>query len=259
MEAAPEPSSAARKFLRGTEQVKTLLDEVADYEARDAIAFSSEFERVSPSEGRLRSFATEREPQPEHWPLLAGEAIQNLRSALDHLVYAASGGEERTQFPIFDEASEFAARSPSMLKGVPNATKDVIEGAQPYRLAPQDPSAESLALLRRLSNADKHRVLATVTTAVHGEAVGIAEGVEGHWEEIATGRILGSGCRQISVYLATGDGEVGANQLEPMFDYEVLIEGMRMPILKGIVHRVYRILAEVESGEPLSPSAPYPL
>ena len=25
---------------------------------------------------------------------------------------------------------------------------------------------------------------------------------------------------------------------------------MRMPILKGIAHRIYRILAEVESGEP---------
>jgi hypothetical protein len=146
-----------------------------------------------------------------------------------------------------------------VLKGVPETTVATIERAQPYELAPQNPTAESLYLLRELSNADKHRVLATVSTAVHSEAVGIGEGIEGHWEEFATGRPIGPGRHQISVFLATGEGEIVAGRVEPMFDYEVLIEGMRMPLLKGIVHRVYRVLAEVESGQPLSPAAPYPI
>jgi hypothetical protein len=259
MENSVTQSSARRKFDRGVGQVKTLLEEVKAYETADAIAFSSETERLGPDEILLRSYATEREAQPEHWPLLAGEAIQNLRSALDHLVYAASGGGERTQFPIYKSAEDFSARPKSVLKGVPEATVAAIERTQPYELAAQDPTAESLFVLRELSNADKHRVLATVTTAVMRESVGTREGVEGHWEEFATGAALGPGRRQISVFRARKEGGIGSGELEPNFAYEVLIEGMPMPLLKGIVHRVYRILVEIETGEPLSAFAPYPL
>jgi hypothetical protein len=259
VEASPKQNSAERKFARGVEQARTLLTEVSSYETRSAIAFSSKLERPGPNEILLRSFATEREAQPEHWPLLAGEAVQSLRAALDHSVYAASGGEERTQFPIYKSAEDFAARPSSWLKGVPEATVAAIERLQPYRLAPQKPTAEPLYLLRELSNADKHRVLATVTTAVQHEAIGIGEGIEGHFEEVATGRPLGPGRRQISLYRATRESTISADELEPMFAYEVLLEGMRFSILKGIVARVFQILAEVETGEPPSPFAHYPL
>ncbi len=259
MEASPEQSSAARKFARGVEQVRTLLTEVSSYENRNAIAFSSELERPGPNQILLRSFAAEREAQPEHWPLLAGEAVQNLRAALDHSVYAASGGEERTQFPIHKSAEAFAACPSSWLKGVPEATVAAIERSQPYHLAPQKPTAEPLYVLRELSNADKHRVLATVTTAVQHEAIGIGEGIEGHFEEVATGQPLGPARRQISLYRATRQSTIGADELEPMFTYEVLLEGMRFSILKGIVDRVFQILTEIETGKLPSPFAPYPL
>ena len=252
-------SSAQRKFDRGVGQVKTLLAEVEAYEAGRAIVFSSEIERLGPTEILLRSFATERESQPVHWPLLAGEAMQNLRASLDHSIYAASGGKERTQFPIYKNAEDFAARPRSVLEGVPEATVVAIERSQPYELAPENPTAEPLYLLRELSNADKHRVLATVTAAVQHEAIGIGEGIAGHFEEFATGRPLGPGRRRISVYRATRESEIAAEELEPMFSYEVLLEGMRFSMLKGIVDRVFQILTEVETGEPLSPFVPYPL
>ena len=44
-----------------------------------------------------------------------------------------------------------------------------------------------------------------------------------------------------------------------MFGYEVRIEGRPLDVMKAIVHDIYRVLFECETGEPLSPFAPYPL
>jgi hypothetical protein len=85
----PEESmtSAQRKLKRGTEHVRTLLDEVRSYEEAGAYVFDSEREIRSETEAVYRCFAERQVAMPMHWPLLAGEAIQNLRSALDHLIY----------------------------------------------------------------------------------------------------------------------------------------------------------------------------
>ena len=47
--------------------------------------------------------------------------------------------------------------------------------------------------------------------------------------------------------------------VEPFFSYEVRIEGRPLGFLKGMVHDIYPILVECETGKPLSPFAPYPL
>ena len=114
--------------------------------------------------------------------LLAGEAVQNLRSALDHLVYEKSGGNERTQLSIFINPDDYAARAPRMMNGVPESLRAIIESYQPYRGTPDAPSQDPLSNLRTLSNRDKHKVLATVVSAVTTEAVGKPDGVELTWE-----------------------------------------------------------------------------
>jgi hypothetical protein len=44
-----------------------------------------------------------------------------------------------------------------------------------------------------------------------------------------------------------------------MFGYQVRIEGRPLDVLTGIVREAYPVLVECETGEPLSPFAPYPL
>jgi len=112
-------TSAQRKLKRGIEHVKTLSKEAATFEDDKAYLFEVERKARSAQEIEYRCFAVQRKPMPSHWPLLAGEAIQNLRSSLDHLVYEKSGGNRRTQFPIFTDACEFKVLSPRKLKGSP--------------------------------------------------------------------------------------------------------------------------------------------
>jgi hypothetical protein len=175
-------TSAQRKFLRGVGQVRQLLAEADDYEARDAYVFRTEVESRSAHEITYRSFAVEHEAPPDDWPLLAGEAIQNLRSSLDHMVYAASGERGGTQFPIFTDPAEYQQKAPGMLRGVPAPVSATIEGAQPYRSWASDPAQVALEQLRLLSNLDKHRTLATVASAVEHEGVATPKGVSITWD-----------------------------------------------------------------------------
>jgi hypothetical protein len=99
-------TSAQRKLAWGVEGVKRLQAEADAYRGRQAYTFDIERETRSPNEVQFRCFATEVEAPPGHWPLVAGDAIQNIRSALDHCIWAAwksanpnAGDGDHTQFP----------------------------------------------------------------------------------------------------------------------------------------------------------------
>lgn len=252
-------TSAQRKLKRGIEHVQTLCAEAKAFEDGKAYRFESERELCSPQEIEYRCFAVQRETMPSHWPLLAGEAIQNLRSALDHLVYEKSGGNRRTQFPIFTDACEFQVLSPRKLKGVPETVRAKIEEVQPYRFEPVHAAEHPLAQLSSLSNLDKHRVLTTFVSSVTHEGVGVPEGTELIWGDIATNKRLGAGKAQISTFIVKPQGKPEDVHVEPMFSYEVRIEGRPVDTLKWIGNQIYRIMAEVDTGEKLGMFAPYPL
>lgn len=243
-------TSAQRKLKRGIEHVETLCGETSAFEDGDAYLFEAERELRSPQEAVYRCFAVERKPPPGHWPLLAGEAIQNLRSALDHLVYEKSGGNRQTQFPIFTDACEFQVLGGRMMKGVPKAVRASIESVQPYRFMPEDAAQHPLALLSALSNLDKHRVLATIVCSVTNEGAGIPHEAELTWEDYATHKRLGAGKAHISTFVVThAKGEIEEVNVEPMFSYEVTIERRPVGTLKWIGNSVYRAFYEVEKGQ----------
>lgn len=252
-------TSAQRKLKRGVEHVRTLCAEADAFEDDKAYLFESERELRSAHEAEYRCFAVQRREMPTHWPLLAGEAIQNLRSALDHLIYEKSGNNRRTQFPIFTDACEFQVLGPRKMKGVPEAARAKIEEVQPYRHMPEDAAHHPLAQLSSLSNLDKHRVLTTFVSSVTREGVGLPHGVELDWKDIATNKRLGAGKAQISTFVVRTEGEVKDVKVEPMFSYEVRIEGRPVGTLKWIANQIYRVMAEVDTGETLSIVAPYPL
>jgi hypothetical protein len=117
----------------------------------------------------------ERKP-PIEWSLIAGDFVQNLRAALDHLVWqlVRANGLRPTggnAFPLFDQAPPKKRSHPErlkwdrMLRGVHPAAVRLIEICQPYNGA-DGPSRHVLAALRKLSNEDKHRTLIPAFSAV---------------------------------------------------------------------------------------------
>lgn len=90
--------------------------------------------------------------------VITGEAIQDLRSALDYLAFELAYLDsrvinKRTQFPIDKLPNEFAAHRRNYMKGIKDAHVAVIERFQEYARCHWAP------LLRDLSNEDKHRRL----------------------------------------------------------------------------------------------------
>lgn len=92
-----------------------------------------------------------------------GDALHNLRSALDHLAYQlviANGEKPRklTSFPICKTVERYQTTGLRQIEGMRQNAKDAIEAVQPYRGA--DP-ADTLWCLHQLDIVDKHRVLVT--------------------------------------------------------------------------------------------------
>ena len=80
-----------------------------------------------------------------------------------------------------------------------------------------------------------------------------------NWQQYGTAQSLHSGETHVSTFTASSDTELRDGDVQPMFSYEVHIEGRRADTLKGIVHDIYPVLAECETGEPLPLFAAYPL
>ena len=110
---------------------------------------------------------------PDMTNVYMGEAIQNLRTALDYLVFAlaktdnAGVEQEGTQFLIEDDPGHgsgahrfgFLHNAPRRLKNMKQAHIDLIENLQPYK------GCFWTRRIRDLSNPDKHRKLYVPTIA----------------------------------------------------------------------------------------------
>jgi hypothetical protein len=101
--------------------------------------------------------------------LILGDALHNLRSALDHLATSlviVSGGRPntdvypRTQFPLFLDRLDKgdAIRDVTIKPKLMPAGEAILERTQPYNRT-DDPTRHPLAILNELSNVDKHRVV----------------------------------------------------------------------------------------------------
>lgn len=93
---------------------------------------------------------------------VAGDALVNLRAALDHLVWGLANPETRgtwTQFPIQQrETKQGRKRFLKALAGVSREAVNALERMQPYH-GPGEPQDRPLAILNDLVNEDKHRNL----------------------------------------------------------------------------------------------------
>lgn len=122
--------------------------------------------------------------------IIAGDALHNLRSSLDYLVWQLAllttghPGTE-TAFPICltdGEASQ--KRIKTLLKHVPNDAREIIKDLQPYNTRDElKPELHILWLLHRLSIIDKHQF---VTVAGAQWTIDCKKGMGYRWLNEAT-------------------------------------------------------------------------
>ena len=162
--------------------------ERADRHLADAEAAASQFLAGKPyrltrdegsEPGKFRLWITLLEGPPELISLAAGDAVHNMRSALDHVVYEMSGKRKEnpsdTSFPIqakeeaWDKRTAGGARSVSSglhkVRFLPDPAQALIHDLQPYdRPEPFGPDMfgpdrRRLKQLHDFDNADKHKNL----------------------------------------------------------------------------------------------------
>jgi len=110
-------------------------------------------------------YVSSAEAIPNIIALIAGDAIQNLMSALDHLAYqlvcAATSDNppspKRIYFPIDDDAAKYEDKKIKKLQGARQTTIDAIDAIKPYK-----GGNDLLWVLHQLNNVEKHRLLLTV-------------------------------------------------------------------------------------------------
>jgi hypothetical protein len=114
------------------------------------------------------------EPSPLHLGVIVGDFLHNLRCVLDHLVWqlVVLNGQEpsdHNQFPIFDTPDAYKKKAGRYLRGIAADHRALVETFQPYHLG-DDAASHYLAVLRDLSNIDKHRFVHPVVIVGEGDA-----------------------------------------------------------------------------------------
>lgn len=124
----------------------------------------------------LEEFLSRTDPQPSplHLGVIVGDFLHNLRCVLDHVVWQLvelneQEPGEHNQFPILDTPDAYKKNAGRYLRGVAADHSALIEAFQPYHLG-ANTAYHSLAVLRDLSNIDKHRFVHPVVIVGEGDA-----------------------------------------------------------------------------------------
>jgi len=153
-----ERTKTVRRKIERAEQ------HIREYENREQLFFERNpylpVKQMDPNTGEMLWKLSIRDEIPADFSTIVGDALQNLRSSLDHLVWQlvlANGSTPKirvTGFPICESIQKYKAESPAKVKGMAQGAIDMISNLRPYYGGHQH-----LWGLHALNNADKHRLL----------------------------------------------------------------------------------------------------
>jgi hypothetical protein len=162
-------SASDAKVARARVHLETLRREIPIAIAQRN-PYTARFSEIDPNSGWCSVFFTSNSA-PEHGlGVIVGDLVHNLRCALDYIIaelVSASGVilDTKHQFPIYaclnlytkkvGTATPPDAKGP--LHGITYGLQEIFD-LQPFQRKPS-PEADPLALVRRFSNADKHRII----------------------------------------------------------------------------------------------------
>lgn len=189
--------------------------------------------RVDPETGRYSLRVRRHRSIPMELSLIVGDFSQNLRAALDHLVWqlVIVNGKRKPSgnyFPILDERPEPGSREH---KGWKRATKGLsgkmvafIDACQPYHRV--ESGVHVLTGLRNLSNQDKHRVIVNSHAAIRRPAEGFGFDIESRRDvgEILNGKLVIEAAMDDGDEVAWADAEVTGPNPEVKLKAELPIE-----------------------------------
>lgn len=125
-------------------------------------------------EGKLVYFLSEVTDAPIEFPLIAGDVIQNLRSALDHLAYDlwvkeanGQGRGDKIYFPIDKDLASYNKTKTGKTQGISQQSLAIIDSLNPY-----SGGNDILWRIHTLNNRDKHRLLVTVGSSFQSMDLG---------------------------------------------------------------------------------------
>jgi hypothetical protein len=116
---------------------------------------------------------------PPRLSTIIGDAVQSMRSALDHLIFqllAAKGvpAGRHHYFPIAESADKFEASYQGKVQGVGDEAERLISALKPYK-----GGTDGYWTLDELSKTDKHRLLLTTVIRPEGLALNLADAFAG--------------------------------------------------------------------------------
>jgi hypothetical protein len=160
------------KLQRAQEHIEELGREVASFYATCPYRVAH---RRDPVSKRLTYYVASVTAVPEHLALIAGDVIQNLMSALDHLAFQLVCADTSDQppnprwiyFPIADTQRDYDEKKAGKMNGASSETMSAIDALAPFRNG-----STALWKLYRLNNIDKHRLLLTAGSQAAGIHLG---------------------------------------------------------------------------------------
>ncbi len=164
--------SAMTKLGRAREHLNRLKEELVEFNESNSLTLRMDKDFDTADKLVRRVVVADFIPPPDSWGPLIGDAVANMRAALDHAVWAlvvddrsdspSETDARKVQFPIHDTASAFG--KDRLLQVANQVVVDAIEQCQPYNDRDDTlTDGHPLETLRALSNIDKHRALHVVS------------------------------------------------------------------------------------------------
>jgi hypothetical protein len=218
----PTPQEIARSSLRDAFlRVDRAGEHLACLQRRvEAFTEAQNDKPIVELHGGIPVIVGEPEHPPRMFSVLVGETIQNLRTALDYLVYALAWLDsgvhhDMTQFPIESAPEGFDGRRATYLKGLSDEHVAAIERLQPFK------GGAWLGTLANASNQDKHWALNVTLAAGYG-TITFGPPIGGAGEGSASPSEVNVH-HEHTVYVALHDG---TPILEPLKAFESSVRGV---------------------------------
>jgi hypothetical protein len=251
-----DKAGALAKLSRGREHIGAVMAETQAYIAREPFTVTE----AEQDDTHVWTVVNVKEQVPAHLALLVGDAVHNLRVALDHLAWAlvASAGhhpDSKTCFPIRDHVRLKRRDVQEAMRGVPPPViKTVIDQHQLHHA--------DLWAVHRLDVVDKHRLVLVVGAAYTALHVRMAMTPPAHWPgstgkeiEFPTLRMkpedtlfpLKDGERVFGRPRDEADANTGFRHLPPGFEFEVALGADDTPLAGESLVVLERLASTVEA------------
>jgi hypothetical protein len=156
-------NSSRRKLARAEKHIHDFEGSLARFEEGNSHEEFSEPDPENPKNTIHKIRLTN--PMPDFLDVIAADAINNLRTALDHAAYALAAiktpSPKNAAFPFSGSLAEFDRTVNGRCKDIPENIRPFFRTFKPYK-----GGNDALCALNELYNVDKHALLTPVGTGV---------------------------------------------------------------------------------------------